>query len=68
MLQNARQIRNIVKETSAELDLESDARPGCEQLEPDEVLSCMWSQVSMISKAGSYPYTVDTLRSLTKVD
>lgn len=66
MLQNSRQIRNIVKETAA-IDLESDPRSECEQPEPEEVLSCMWSRVSKISKAGSHPYTVDTIQFLTQV-
>lgn len=66
MFQNARQIRNIVKETSAQFDLESDARPECDQPEPEAVLSCMWSQISKIPRAGSHPYTLDALHSLTK--
>lgn len=67
MLQNGRQIRNIIKETYATLDLESDRRSECEQPELDDVLSCKWSQTSKIPKAGNHPDRADTLRSLTKV-
>lgn len=67
MLQNARQIHNVIKGTSAKFDLYSDTPPECEQPEPKEVLSCMWSQVSKIPEAGSQPYVIDTLHSLIKV-
>lgn len=68
MLQNARQIRKIVKENSASsFDTEGEARSGCEPPETEGGLSCMWSQVSNISEAGSDACAVDTLHSLTKV-
>ena len=67
MLQNGRQIRNIIKETYATLGLESDGRSECAQPEPDEVLSCRWLQTSKIHKAVKHPDTANTLRSLTKV-
>lgn len=67
ILQNARQIRNTIKETSPKFNFESNAGSECEQPEPEKVLSCMWAQVSKISKAGSHPYTKDTLHSLIKV-
>ncbi len=63
MLQNARQMYNIAKETSNEIvhDRGSDS----EGVKTQKTMSCMWSE---ITKNASHISNADMLQDLTKVD
>lgn len=68
MLQNALQIRNIVKESLIQTTFESEAYPECEQPKSEkETYDCLWSKVSKMVEARNHPAFTDTLHALTVV-
>lgn len=66
MLQNARQIYNIAKETSNEIVHGRGSGSEGVKTEPEQkTMSCMWSD---ITKNASQTGNADMLQDLTKVD
>lgn len=66
MLQNARQIYNVVKETSNEIVNYGDSDSECAKAgTKQKTISCMWFD---ITKNASEISTADKLEDLTKVD
>lgn len=66
MLQNARQIYNIAKETSNEVVQNRDSGSKGAKTEPEQkTLSCMLSDITENSSQTS---TADKMQDLTKVD
>lgn len=66
MLQNARQIYNIAKETSNEIVHDRCSNSEGFKTEPKQkTMSCMWSD---ITKKASQMSNADMLHDLTKVD
>lgn len=66
MLQNARQIYNIAKETSSEIIHDRGSGSEGAKTEPvQKTMSCMWSD---ITKNASQIGNADMLQDLTKVD
>ena len=66
MLQNARQIYNLVKETSYEIVRNRDPDSECVKAEyKHKTMSCMWLD---ITEHASHTGTANMLQVLTKVD
>ena len=66
MLQNARQVYKVVKETSNEIVHNKDSESECVRAESKQkTMSCMWSD---ITKDESQISTADMLQDLTNVD
>lgn len=66
MLQNARQIYNIAKETSNYIVHDRGSESEGSKTEPEQkAMSCMWSD---ITKNASQMSNVDMMHDLTKVD
>lgn len=69
MLQNARQILNTVKRSSVDIISSTEEYPECEGAKSkEEVLNCLWSEVSENLKKRNQSDTADTLQNLRKVD
>ena len=68
MLQNARQIRNIVKKSSTENAFRNEAYSDCEEpISKKETHNCLWSKVSNIFETKNHTGFADSLHALTEV-
>lgn len=68
MLQNARQIRNVIKESPSEVSFESAANLECGKTKSEkETFTCLWWEVSKMFETTSFPDSADTLHVLTMV-